>query len=74
MLKLGVMNLKKFPNYQKKINKIKSELLKFAKDHYKHFKFYPIEFEYENQIYDQDFILKTIKEGERKKWPMNKEP
>lgn len=54
-------------NEQSKENKIKSELLKFAKDHYKHFKFYPMEFEYENQIYDQDFILKTIKEGERKK-------
>ena len=39
---------------------MKKELLKFVIDHLKYFRSYPIEFEYNNRIYDYDFIIKTI--------------
>jgi len=44
---------------------MKKELLKFVKDHLKHFGFYPIEFEYKNKIYNYDFIIRTIQESEQ---------
>ena len=49
-----------------KEQKIKQELLKFVIDHLKNFKCYPIEFEYNNKIYDYDFIIKTIQERKNK--------
>ena len=39
---------------------MKQELLNFVIDHLKYFKCYPIEFEYNNKVYDDDFIIKTI--------------
>ena len=49
-----------------KEQKIKQELLKSVIDHLKNFKCYPIEFEYNNKIYDYDFIIKTIQERKNK--------
>ena len=42
--------------------KMKQELLNFVIDHLKHFKCYPMEFEYNNKVYDYNFIIKTIQE------------
>ena len=39
---------------------MKQELLNFVIDHLKNFKCYPIEFEYNNKVYDYNFIIKTI--------------
>jgi hypothetical protein len=39
---------------------MKQELLNFVIDHLKHFKCYPIEFEYNNKVYDYNFIIETI--------------
>ena len=42
------------------------ELIAFVIDHLKHFRCYPVEFEYNNKVYDYDFIIKTIKERKNK--------
>ena len=41
---------------------MKKELIKFVIDHLKNFKCYPVEFEYDNKVYNFDFIIKTIRE------------
>jgi hypothetical protein len=38
------------------------ELIAFVIDHLKSFRCYPVEFEYNNKVYDYDFIIKTIRE------------
>jgi hypothetical protein len=42
------------------------ELIAFVIDHLKSFKCYPVEFEYNNKVYDYNFIIKTIKERKNK--------
>ena len=42
------------------------ELIAFVIDHLKHFRCYPVEFEYNNKVYDYDFIIKTIRERKNK--------
>ena len=46
--------------------KMTKELIVFVIDHLKHFRCYPIEFEYNNKVYHYDFIIKTIKERKNK--------
>ena len=43
------------------MNNLEKAIIEFAKDHYKYFKCYPLEFEYQNKIYDHKFILEIIK-------------
>ena len=45
---------------QEEKDRMKQELLNFVIDHLKHFKCYPIEFEYNNKVYDYKFIIETI--------------
>jgi len=46
--------------------KMRKELIAFVIDHLKHFRCYPVEFEYNNKVYDYDFIIKTIRERKNK--------
>lgn len=40
---------------------MKKALIDFVIDHLKHFKCYPMEFEYKNKIYNFNEIMKVIK-------------
>ena len=40
---------------------MRKALIKFVIDHLKHFKAYPMEFEYNNKIYNYTTIMNTIK-------------
>jgi hypothetical protein len=46
--------------------KMTKELIAFVIDHLKQFRCYPVEFEYNNKVYDYDFIIKTIKERKKR--------
>ena len=39
---------------------MKQALIKFVTDHLRHFKAYPMEFEYNNKVYDYKTIMKII--------------
>ena len=40
---------------------MKKALIKFVIDHLKHFKSYPMEFEYRNKVYNYKEIIETLK-------------
>ena len=40
---------------------MKKSLIKFVIDHLKHFKSYPMEFEYRNKVYNYTKIMEIIK-------------
>jgi len=46
---------------------MKNELISFVIDHLKHFKCYPLEFEYKNKIYNYNKIINIIENRKNKK-------
>ena len=52
---------------------MKQALIKFVTDHLRHFKAYPMEFEYNNKVYDYKTIMKIINNRKDiRKWQINK--
>ena len=46
---------------------MENELISFVIDHLKHFKCYPLEFEYKNKIYNYNEIINIIENRKNKK-------
>ena len=45
---------------------MKNELISYVIDHLKHFKCYPMEFEYKNKIYNFNQIMNILKKRKKK--------
>ena len=50
---------------------MENELISFVIDHLKHFKCYPLEFEYKNKIYNYNEIINIIENRKNKKQKEN---
>ena len=51
---------------------MKNELISYVIDHLKHFKCYPMEFEYKNKIYNFNQIMNILKKRKKRIYKKNK--